>query len=663
MPNGEITAADVQALSGPEELRRFLGTLGYDVSDPVEQTAASLGVAERYQHAISQAHRVAAERLEPGTDPALEVYWFEVGSLTADLRKAVVSAFRNKPAQTLVILTTKDFNPIDFALVQREPRKGPMPGGPAISHRLFSLDRRNPTRVHLRVLKRMANKAGDPYAQYDRIKDAFRLAEWSEDEFNNRNLFSDYFLKHRLPRKDLFPVFHRDVRPARREVSDALKKTGDTRNLTADELEDKLVKPLMAALGFEAPKAARGQDAADYLLEGKKDSASATVALLVYPWDRSLDRKDDRDPDRPEDVPGIRVVKALEHHGVSWAILTNGKDWRLYCAAAHSRASNYYEVDLPETLEREDLTAFRYYYLFFRAAAFVPVAPLPDDESGRPACFLDHLRAGSAAFAKELGDRLRDHIFKEVFPYLAQGFVDYRKKKYGETTAAGDPFLDEVYDATLTLLYRLLFLLYAESLDLVPVHEPAYAAVSLTKLKREIEKAAGSETDAVEKRLKERFNQTDTTLYRRLGDLFRVIDEGSKDHNVPAYNGGLFETSPQRADRSREAAAARFLKKHRVPDFFLARALDLLARSEDAKSHALVPVDYKALGVRQLGNIYEGLLVYRVVNPRDDWQKGFRLKGLRVALVPSNKWTFPIYRFRSRHHNESLPDFKTELRF
>ncbi len=63
MPNGEITAADVQSLSGPDELRRFLGTLGYDVSDPVEQTAASLSIAERVQHAISQAHRVAAERL------------------------------------------------------------------------------------------------------------------------------------------------------------------------------------------------------------------------------------------------------------------------------------------------------------------------------------------------------------------------------------------------------------------------------------------------------------------------------------------------------------------------------------------------------------------------------------------------------------------------
>lgn len=43
---------------------RFLCSIGYDVHDPVEQTAVSLGVAERFQHAISQSHRVAAERVE-----------------------------------------------------------------------------------------------------------------------------------------------------------------------------------------------------------------------------------------------------------------------------------------------------------------------------------------------------------------------------------------------------------------------------------------------------------------------------------------------------------------------------------------------------------------------------------------------------------------------
>lgn len=640
-----LAADDIQAASSFEGVQQLLARLGYDVSEPVTQTAASLGVADRVAHMIRDARRVAAQKADPGLPPALEAYWLEVTALTADVRKAAVSAFRDKPANVLLLMSTRDFDPLECVLVQKSLRQSRAPGAQvAVSHRLLSVDRRHPSPKHVSVLERMRNKAADPYAQFDRIKDAFEFAEWSEEEFNNRNLFSDYFLKQRLTIRELFPVWHEDCKPAQREFERILQAAGEPATLAPPDYASRFINPVLGALGFAAERV-EGEDAeVDYLLRplGAAKDGPACAGLLVYPWDRPLDRKDDQDRDRAEDVPGIRVVKALEQGKLGWVILTNGKDWRLYCAKANSRASNYYEIDLPATLEREDLNAFRYFYLFFRADAFAPAAtPSPCQGGvegvGEAVCFLDRLRQGSAAFAKELGDRLRGHIFDDVFPYLAQGFVDYRKERFDESTAAGDHFLNDVYDATLTLLYRLLFLLYAESLDLLPAHAPAYAAVSLTRIKEEIKTAAGDDFDAAEKRLKDRYSRSDTDLYKRLAELFKIIDEGSKDHNVPTYNGGLFETAPETRDRSREAAAARFLKKYRVPDFYLARAIDLLARAEDDKTHELVFVDYKALGVRQLGNIYEGLLMYHVVVPRDEWERGFRRPGLKVALVPSNK--------------------------
>jgi hypothetical protein len=39
----------------------------------------------------------------------------------------------------------------------------------------MSVDRRNPSRVHLRVLEQMSRADTDPYAQFDRIRDAFHL--------------------------------------------------------------------------------------------------------------------------------------------------------------------------------------------------------------------------------------------------------------------------------------------------------------------------------------------------------------------------------------------------------------------------------------------------------------------------------------------------------
>ena len=89
----------------------------------------------------------------------------------------------------------------------------------------------------------------------------------------------------------------------------------------------------------------------------------------------------------------------------------------------------------------------------------------------------------------------------------------------------------------------------------------------------------------------------------RLQHLFRIINGSDPDLNaflgVPRYNGGLFDP-----------AQHPFLETHYVGDRHLAQAIDYLARritSENIKE----TVDYRTLGVRQLGSIYEGLLEYQ----------------------------------------------------
>jgi hypothetical protein len=159
----------------------------------------------------------------------------------------------------------------------------------------------------------------------------------------------------------------------------------------------------------------------------------------------------------------------------------------------------------------------------------------------------------------------------------------------------------------------LLFLLYAESRDLLPVKEiRGYFEASLTKLKQEIAAAAGSIDDEVEEKLKKHYRDDECRLYDRLSELFRVVDRGDPGQNVPAYNGGLFLSNPAKDDDTPEADAARFLDSTKVPDRFLARAIDLLARDIEPKKQSLVPIDFKSLGVRQLGSIYEGLLEFKL---------------------------------------------------
>ena len=65
--------------------------------------------------------------------------------------------------------------------------------------RILTVNRRNPSQVQLRVLRRFTYTELDSDAQYDKLLSAYAVAEWSEPLFNNRALFSDYYLNERLP--------------------------------------------------------------------------------------------------------------------------------------------------------------------------------------------------------------------------------------------------------------------------------------------------------------------------------------------------------------------------------------------------------------------------------------------------------------------------------
>ena len=99
--------------------------------------------------------------------------------------------------------------------------------------------------------------------------------------------------------------------------------------------------------------------------------------------------------------------------------------------------------------------------------------------------------------------------------------------------------LKEIYSATLTLLYRLLFILYAEARDLLPVDEQAYQHYSLAGLKQKV-------ADLQDK--KSTLTELSMDLWSDLDTLFKVIDAGDAKLNVPTYNGGLFSQKNPKND-------------------------------------------------------------------------------------------------------------------
>ena len=590
----QLTESHIRQLESADEIARFFALLKYNIDSRVTITDYKvLGLGgEDLRQQIEHIEQI-------GTDPEdgdIIIYLLKVRSVTAKLRNEIARRFRERTENALFVLT-KDYSEIEFVLLERAVAAGNSRGlalKQIIRPLPLSVNRLNPGRVALRALKRFTFTEADAFYQWEKLRSAYMLAEWSEEFFNNRALFSDYYLKERLTDAKLTPEWAEDVRPIGRAVFERLvaarKDYGGRPEAT---IRADLYEPLFEQLGFRFKAQGRDAvhpDAPDYLLYAPGDDATPIAAALTYVWNRNLDDADEsRDTETPTEIPGALVVSALEAQTAPWVIVTNGKLWRLYSATASNKATNYYEVDLEEALTASDqLVALNYWWLVFRRPAFTG--------------FLDNLLKQSAEYAKELGDRLKDRVFTKIFPEFAKGFIAHMRAN-GVTTI-DDSTLAMVFSGTMTFLYRMMFVLYAESLDLLPVYEAhGYRGLSARRMKGEIADHAGKLLDESRGKLEHAYNATSTTLYARLQALFDVIDAGSDALNMPTYNGGLFSSNTDEG---------RFLATYAIPDRFLALGLDRLARDVDTRTHELVFIDFKSLGVRQLGSIYEGLLEFKL---------------------------------------------------
>ncbi|MBP8109142.1 MAG: Eco57I restriction-modification methylase domain-containing protein [Caldilineaceae bacterium] len=593
----QFTAADIGQLENADQVVHFFARLGYDVNDslPVDHAALGLDTVDLRQqiHAI---RRVGADPV----DGDVIVYLLEARSVTVALTQQIARSFRERPESALLILT-EGYEKLDFVLVERELAQSKRMGSSlrqVIRPRSLTVNRRNPGRVDLRVLQRFTFTEADGAYQWEKLRSAFTLAEWSEEYFNNRALFSDYYLTARLTDAKMTPEWGEDVSQIGRE---ALRHLADARSRYSGQpkatVSAKLYEPLFTSLGFLAVAQAANPDALDqpdYLLYAPDDPATPIAAALTTVWNRNLDDMDEsRDAETPDAIPGALVVNVLAATPAKWVIVTNGKLWRLYSTTASNKATNYYEIDLEEAVNAPDqITALKYWWLFFRRPAFQG--------------FLDDLLQKSADYAKELGDRLKERVFTHIFPHFAAGFIaDMRQRPgFSEKPGLSDQDLEKVFAATMTFLYRLIFILYAESLELLPVYESrGYGEASLYRLKKRLAQIAGTVEDIAPKKLPQQYATDTTEIYAELTKLFQAIADGEGKLNLPKYNGGLF---------SAEKPEGRFLAEHAIPDRFLALGLDRLCRDVDAKTLALAFIDFKSLGVRQLGSIYEGLLEFRV---------------------------------------------------
>jgi hypothetical protein len=201
----------------------------------------------------------------------------------------------------------------------------------------------------------------------------------------------------------------------------------------------------------------------------------------------------------------------------------------------------------------------------------------------------DTLTEESKRYAVELRERFRDRVYEKVVPLIVSGLAT-------AAAQAGSPVAPhELYRSTLALLFRLLFVLYAEDRNLLPLENPFYRQRSLTARLGQIQHVVEDGGRG--------FDERATDIWDDLRSIFVAVRDGHKEWGIPPYDGGLFEDGG-------ETAEGRILATVRLPNAVLGPALYDLAIDRDLEGSG--KVDFGDLGVRHLGTIYEGLLSYEV---------------------------------------------------
>ena len=303
------------------------------------------------------------------------------------------------------------------------------------------------------------------------------------DAVKNQSLFSNYYLDSRIveqPQWAQTPDIESDYA--------AIKALFDTVapnavHLNEAQTEREFLQPLLEQLGhiFEVQpslQTSQGTRVPDYAFFASSDAHSAAqphintneffkTAFAVgdaKKWSRNLDRKtqDGGDPFNNQN-PNYQIDSYLRDADKDWGILTNGRQWRLYHRQTSYRLDSFYEVDLAALLsENRDLDTFRYFYNLFRRDAFTP------DPSGT--AFLDHVLGESQQYTVGVSDDLKNRVY-DALRWLIGGFLDFPHNPFDRA----NPPLGEIQSSCLILLYRVLFILYAESRDLLPLDNRDYA--------------------------------------------------------------------------------------------------------------------------------------------------------------------------------------------
>ncbi|SFT97415.1 hypothetical protein SAMN04487904_11736 [Actinopolyspora lacussalsi subsp. righensis] len=297
-------------------------------------------------------------------------------------------------------------------------------------------------------------------------------------------------------------------------------------------------------------------------------------------------------------TPADRLAQLCRHHGVELGLVTDGRWWALVRAprTGVTTTAVFDAVPWPEAAERDVVRAF--VSLLGRKRFFA----VPEGER------LPELLQASEDSQEEITEALGVQVREAVELLVAAfGRASTEQRRRGESEL-DSVAAHEVYRGAVSVMMRVVFLLFAEERRLLPSDNELYATTySAGRLYDELERR---ELESSEEDLQ----QTYTGWYRLLA-LFEAVYRGVSHPRLTMHphDGSLFD-----------------------PDAFPWLPLNIDDRTVlhmlrsvqhvwvgSGKSRERRTLSFRTLDVEQIGYVYEGLLSY----------DGFRAEDTTVGLV------------------------------
>lgn len=350
------------------------------------------------------------------------------------------------------------------------------------------------------------------------------------------------------------------------------------------QLRDKWLRPLFEYLDYKPfylKGHLRSETGGEFHLSyrGWEDDTAPIIHMVAL--DQDLDTKDASNHTHSKKSPHEMLQQFLNTTGHRWAILSNGKKIRLLRDFFHSTTKGFVEFDLVAIFET-GIDAIDDFKLLFRLLHRTRIENQFQEKEGEDeqTCLLETFYRKSQDIGVQIGNHLREQV-RQAIELLGNGFTEHLPWQEMEPAE-----IRELYGEIMNVIYRLLFLMFAEQKGWLPVHHEVYSKTySVNALRLKAERNDNPEDSY-------------TDLWEGLKITCRLVAKGHSFPNgeiINAFGGQLFSEA-----KIKRIEPLPLKNKH------LLQAIHRLSFFEDQKIRH--KINYTTLAIDALGSVYESLL-------------------------------------------------------